>query len=454
MVDHSMQSSPRNSRRWLFGLLVLLVIAGLCWKFWPGGAAHKDAPAGHTGKTGMARPGFGGSTGPVPVRVAPAVLGEFPVYYKALGTVTALNTINVRSRVGGELVKIAFEEGQMVKAGDLLAEIDPRSYQNALLQAQGTLMQNQAQLKNAQVDVQRYRDLYAQDSIAKQTLDTAEALVLQYQGTVKTNQGAVDDAKLNLEFTKIRAPISGRVGLRQVDVGNLVAANDTTFLAVITQTQPISVAFTLPENTLETVLARYHAGNKLPVEAWDRGDVKRQATGVLQSLDNQIDVTTGTVKLKAQFPNPEAKLFPNQFVNVRMVVDVIRDTIVIPTAGLQRDNNGTIVYSVKEDGTVAVRRVKAGPADGEVMSIESGLQEGERVIVDGVDRIREGAKVEVVQPGVTPGTRPPGEGKAGGGRERFQNMTPEQRDALKKKVEGMTPEQREEFRKRREAAKQ
>jgi len=171
-------------------------------------------------------------------------------------------------------------------------------------------------------------------------------------------------------------------------------------------------------------------------------------------VDNQIDVTTGTVKLKAQFPNPQGQLFPNQFVNVRMVVDVIRDTIVIPTAGLQRDNNGTIVYSVKEDGTVAVRRVKAGPADGEVMSIESGLQEGERVIVDGVDRIREGAKVEVVQPGVTPGTRPPGEGKAGGGRERFQNMTPEQRDALKKKVEGMTPEQREEFRKRREAAKQ
>ena len=256
MVDHSMQSSPRNSRRWLFGLLVLLVIAGLCWKFWPAG--HTDAsaqkPAGHTGKTGMARPGFGGSTGPIPVRVAPAVLGEFPVYYKALGTVTALNTINVRSRVGGELVKIAFEEGQMVKAGDLLAEIDPRSYQNALLQAQGTLLQNQAQLKNAQVDVQRYRDLYAQDSIAKQTLDTAEALVMQYQGTVKTNQGAVDDAKLNLEFTKIRAPISGRVGLRQVDVGNLVAANDTTFLAVITQTQPISVVFTLPENTLDTVL--------------------------------------------------------------------------------------------------------------------------------------------------------------------------------------------------------
>jgi multidrug efflux system membrane fusion protein len=196
MVDHSMQSSSRSPRRWLFGLLVLLVVAGVCWKFWPAGdqkePAGQKAAAGHTGKSGGMRPGFGGATGPIPVRVAPAVKGDFPLYYKALGTVTALNTINVRSRVGGELVKIAFEEGQMVKAGDLLAEIDPRPYQNALLQAEGTLLQNQAQLKNAQVDVERYRGLYREDSIAKQTLDTAEALVGQYQGTVKTNQAAVN----------------------------------------------------------------------------------------------------------------------------------------------------------------------------------------------------------------------------------------------------------------------
>ncbi len=266
MVDHSMQSSvSRNSRRWLFGLFIVLVVAALAWKFWPSGSAQKPgagdkAAAGHMGRSGGMRPGFGGATGPIPVRVAPAVTGDFPLYYKALGTVTALNTINVRSRVGGELVKIAFEEGQMVKAGDLLAEIDPRPYQNALLQAEGTLLQNQAQLKNAQVDFERYRGLYAEDSIAKQTLDTAAALVGQYQGTVKTNQAAVNDAKLNLEFTKIRAPISGRVGLRQLDIGNLVAANDTTALAVITQTQPISVVFTLPENNLDTVLARYRSG--------------------------------------------------------------------------------------------------------------------------------------------------------------------------------------------------
>ncbi len=398
MVDHSMQSSPRKSRRWLFALLVLVVVAGLCWKFWPG--SHKDAaaqaPAGRAGKSGMMRPGFGGSTGPVPVRVAPAVLGEFPVYYKALGTVTALNTINVRSRVGGELVKIAFEEGQMVKAGDLLAEIDPRSYQNALLQAQGTLMQNQAQLKNAQVDVQRYRDLYAQDSIAKQTLDTAEALVLQYQGTVKTNQGAVDDAKLNLEFTKIRAPISGRVGLRQVDVGNLVAANDTTFLAVITQTQPISVAFTLPENTLETVLTRYHAGNKLPVEAWDRGDVKQQAVGMLQSLDNQIDVTTGTLKFKARFDNKDQALFPNQFVNVHLLADTLHNVVLAPSAAIQFGNTGTFVYVLDGDKKVKVQLLVVGDTDGDNTVIKEGLKAGDRVVLEGTDRLKDGSEIEVV----------------------------------------------------------
>ncbi|WP_084376788.1 MdtA/MuxA family multidrug efflux RND transporter periplasmic adaptor subunit [Pseudomonas mucidolens] len=396
MVDQSMQSSPRNSRRWLFGLLVLLVIAGLCWMFWPTGAEDKEAPANRTSKTGMMRPGFGGAAGPVPVRVAPAVQGDFPVYYKALGTVTALNTINVRSRVGGELVKIAFEGGQMVKAGDLLAEIDPRSYQNALLQAQGTLLQNQAQLKNAQVDLERYRGLYAQDSIAKQTLDTAAALVMQYQGTVKTNQGAVDDAKLNLEFTRIRAPISGRVGLRQIDVGNLVAANDTTALAVITQTQPISVAFTLPETALQTVLARYRGGNKLPVEAWDRGDVKLQARGVLQSLDNQIDVTTGTLKFKARFDNQDQVLFPNQFVNVRLLADTLKNVVLAPSAAIQFGNNGTFVYALDGDDKVKIRQLVIGDTDGENTVIKEGLAAGDRVVLEGTDRLKDGTEVEVV----------------------------------------------------------
>ncbi|MCU1752215.1 MdtA/MuxA family multidrug efflux RND transporter periplasmic adaptor subunit [Pseudomonas sp. 6D_7.1_Bac1] len=402
MVDHSMQSSAsRHPRRWLLGLLVLLVIAGLCWKFWPGGAAHKGAPAekaaaGHVGKSGGMRPGFGGATGPVPVRVAPAVVGDFPLYYKALGTVTALNTINVRSRVGGELVKIAFEEGQMVKAGDLLAEIDPRPYQNALLQAEGTLLQNQAQLKNAVVDLERYRGLYAQDSIAKQTLDTAAALVGQYQGTVKTNQAAVNDAKLNLEFTKIRAPITGRVGLRQLDVGNLVAANDTTFLAVITQTQPISVVFTLPENSLDTVLARYHSGARLPVEAWDRGDTQLQASGVLQSLDNQIDTTTGTLKFKARYDNRDLALFPNQFVNVRLLADTLKGVVLAPSAAIQFGTNGTFVYALDGDKKVTIRQLKIGASDGDNTVIMEGLKAGDRVVLEGTDRLKEGSEVEVV----------------------------------------------------------
>ncbi|WP_310362735.1 MdtA/MuxA family multidrug efflux RND transporter periplasmic adaptor subunit [Pseudomonas brassicacearum] len=401
MVDHSMQSSvSRHSRRWLFGLFVVVVVALLAWKFWPAGpdkpGAEQKATAGHTGRSGAMRPGFGGATGPIPVRVAPAVTGDFPLYYKALGTVTALNTINVRSRVGGELVKIAFEEGQMVKAGDLLAEIDPRPYQNALLQAEGTLLQNQAQLKNAQVDLERYRGLYAEDSIAKQTLDTAAALVGQYQGTVKTNQAAVNDAKLNLEFTKIRAPISGRVGLRQLDIGNLVAANDTAALAVITQTQPISVVFTLPENNLDTVLARYRSGAKLPVEAWDRGDVKLQASGVLQSLDNQIDITTGTLKFKARYDNRDQSLFPNQFVNVHLLADTLKGVVLAPTAAIQFGTNGTFVYALEGDKKVTIRKLKIGANDGENTVVTEGLAAGDRVVLEGTDRLKEGSEVEVV----------------------------------------------------------
>ena len=399
MVDHSMQSSvSHKSRFWLFGLLVLLIVVGLCWWLWPSAAnkAATDQPAGHAGRSGMMRPGFGGSTQPVPVRVSEVKQGDFPIYYKALGTVTALNTINVRSRVAGELVKVYFKEGQMVKAGDLLAEIDPRSYQNALLQAEGTLLQNQAQLKNAQVDVQRYRGLYAEDSIAKQTLDTAEALVSQYQGTVKTNQAAVNDAKLNLEFTKIRAPISGRVGLRQLDVGNLVAANDATALVVITQTEPIVVSFTLPETNLALVLERYRSGAKMPVQAWNRGDTKELAVGVLSSIDNQIDITTGTLKFKALFENRDQALFPNQFVNVRLLADTLENVVLAPTAAIQYGTNGSFVYAMDGDNKVKIRSIKVGATDGDVTVIEEGLKPGDRVVLEGTDRLRDGGAVEVV----------------------------------------------------------
>ncbi|MBX8477850.1 MdtA/MuxA family multidrug efflux RND transporter periplasmic adaptor subunit [Pseudomonas cichorii] len=402
MVDLFMQSSgPRNSRRWLISLLVLLVIVGLCWWFWPASSSpHKGtetgkAPAaGNAGK--VARPGFGGSAAAVPVRVAPVTQGDFPIYYKALGTVTATNTINVRSRVAGELVRIHFQEGQMVKAGDLLAEIDPRPYQVALQQAEGTLATNQALLKNAQLDVQRYRGLFAEDSIAKQTLDTAESLVNQYQGTIKSNQAAVADAKLNLDFTRIKAPIAGRVGLKQLDVGNLVAANDTTALVVITQTQPISVNFTLPEKDLSAVIARYRSSDKLPVEAWDRGDLKLQATGVLASLDNQIDVTTGTLKFKARFENRDEVLFPNQFVNVRLRADTLKQAVLVPTAAVQFGTNGTFVYALDGDKKVRINLLKTGPSDETSTVVLEGLAAGAQVVLEGTDRLRDGATVEVV----------------------------------------------------------
>jgi multidrug efflux system membrane fusion protein len=400
MVDLFMQSSgPRSSRRWLVILLVVLVIAGLCWWFWPTSAPTKEGAhrrSGAAAQSGIARPGFGDSTVAVPVRVAPAVLGDFPIYYKALGTVTAMNTINVRSRVAGELVKINFQEGQMVKAGDLLAEIDPRSYQIALQQAEGTLATNQALLKNAQLDVQRYRGLYAEDSIAKQTLDTAESLVNQYQGTIKTNQAAVGDAKLNLEFTRIRAPIAGRIGLKQLDVGNLVAANDTTALVVITQTKPITVAFTLPEKDLSAVITRYRSGDTLPVEAWDRGDLKQQANGVLASLDNQIDVTTGTLKFKARFDNQNEVLFPNQFVNVHLLADTLKQAVLIPTAAIQFGTNGTYVYAMDGDNKVKIRVLKTGANNEQQTVVSEGLTAGDRVVLEGTDRLRDGSAVEVV----------------------------------------------------------
>ncbi|AIR91140.1 MdtA/MuxA family multidrug efflux RND transporter periplasmic adaptor subunit [Pseudomonas cremoricolorata] len=379
----------RSPRRWLIGLLILLLVAVLAWWLWPA-EADKAPKAG-------GRPGFGGSAEAVPVRVEPARKQDFPLYYKALGTVTATNTVNVRSRVSGELVKIHFQEGQQVKAGDLLAEIDPRSYRIALQQAEGTLAQNQAQLKNAQIDVARYKGLYQEDSIAKQTLDTAEAQLAQFQGLIKTNQAAVSDARLNLEFTQIRAPISGRVGLRQLDLGNLVAANDTAAIAVITQTQPINVAFTLPETELATVLERYRTGASLPVEAWDRAESKQQATGVLASPDNQIDTSTGTLKFKARFENRDQALFPNQFVNVRLLADTLKQVVVAPAAAIQFGTDGTFAYVVNADNKISVRPLKVGPSDGEQSVILDGLAAGDRLVLEGTDRLREGTVVEVVE---------------------------------------------------------
>src|SRR5690606_22308648 len=306
------------------GLVIFLVLAAavlLVWWFWPSADEQPQRPSGPRGMFG----------GPTPVRVAPAEQGRFEVYVKALGTVTPLNTVNVRSRVAGELMDIHFDEGQRVKAGDLLAVIDPRPYKIALQQAEGTLQQNRALLQNAEVDLKRYQGLYDDDSIAKQTLDTQRALVSQYQGTLAANQAAVNEARLKLQFTEIRAPIDGRLGLRPLDLGTLVAANDATPLVVITQTQPMAISFTLPEGELPPVLSRFRRGEELAVQAWDRGERMLFGEGVLESLDNQIDTTTGTLKLKARFDNEAELLIPNQFVNVRLRVETLQDATLIPS---------------------------------------------------------------------------------------------------------------------------
>jgi len=388
-MSEATTSSAGSMRRWLIIGGVVIVIALLLWWLWPSSAETPPQQAG-------GRPAFGAFGGPTPVRVARVERGEFEVYAKALGTVTPLNTVNVRSRVAGELVEIHFEEGQRVKAGDLLAVIDPRAYEVALQQAEGTLQQNRALLQNAQLDLDRYRGLFADDSIAKQTLDTQQALVNQYNGTLAANQAAVNEAKLNLQFTKIRAPIDGRVGLRQLDQGNLVAANDTTPLVVITQTQPIAISFTLPEKELPPVISRFRRGEELSVQAWDRGERTLLGEGVLESLDNLIDTTTGTLKMKARFDNEAELLIPNQFVNARLRVETLPDAVLIPSAALQFGSRGNYAYVVGEDSKVELRVLEVGPSNGDRTVVVNGLNPGERIVMEGTDRLRDGSEVEVV----------------------------------------------------------
>ena len=336
------------------------------------------------------------------VLAAPVKKKDVGVYITGIGSVVPLNTVTVKTRVDGEVMKVFYHEGQFVKRGDLLVQIDPRPYQIQLMQASGQLMKDESLLKNAQTDLERYQVLWKQDSIPQQQLVTQESLVKQYEGAIKTDQGAVSNANLQLDYSRITAPISGRAGLRLVDSGNIVHPADTTGLVVITQLQPITVVFPISEDELPKVLKRLKTDSNPAVEAFDRGQQTKLATGKLLAVDNQIDPATGTVRIKAVFPNTDNELFPNQFVNARLFIDHLRGATVVPAEAIQRGPQGAFVYVVKSDKTVIMRPVGLGVTQEDEVVVKTGLTPGELVVVEGADRLREGSKVAVKIQGVEP----------------------------------------------------
>ncbi len=369
----------------------------------------------------------------VPVSGTTARRGDLPVYLRGLGTVTPYNTVNVKSRVDGPIVQVNFQEGQNVRAGDVLLGIDPRPYQVQLEQAQGQLARDEAQLRDAQTNLNRYQALWQAQVIAKQQLDTQGAQVGQFEGMIAVDQANIDSAKLNLSFTKVAAPIAGRIGLRQVDIGNIVHSSDANPLAVITQIQPIAVLFTIPADSLPPVLAKLRAGARLTVEAYDRADLVRIASGTLETTDNQIDPSTGTSRLKAIFPNEDGALFPQQFVNCRLLLETHQGVMLAPAAAVQRGPQGSYVYVVT-DGAASMRPVETGITEGGEIEITKGLAAGESVVTDGQDKLQEGSRVDLraaaplgpaagsepsePAPGITAPREPRGRGGRGEGRTR------------------------------------
>ncbi|MEI9990812.1 MAG: efflux RND transporter periplasmic adaptor subunit [Rhizomicrobium sp.] len=391
-----------GGRTTLWVLLGLLLIGLIGWRIYSAGSAS------HNTRFGMG--------GPQAVGVATATNGDMDITLNALGTVTPLATVTVRPQVGGQIVKIAFTEGQMVKAGDVLMQIDPAPFQAALDQAKGQLARDAANLNNALVDLKRFEMLNQAKAISQQQYATQQALVDSDRGVVLSDQANVKSAAINLGYARITAPVAGRVGLRQVDLGNVVSAGQTNGVVVVTQEQPISVLFSLPEDNIADVMARTRSGATLTVYAYDRGQTVQLGTGTLATVDNQIDTTTGTVKARALFDNSDGKLFPNQFVNVRLLVDTRHDQTLVPVAAVQRGAEGNYVFVVQPDKTVAQRTVTLGPGNATMVAIAQGLKPGDVVVVDGADRLRDGAEVSLpnapaptAQPSVAPA------GAAGGG---------------------------------------
>ena len=415
----SAPSATGGGRGWVWSLLLVLALGAAggwyYWNHWRPAQAAKTATAtavtsgrvqgaagqraGQGGAPGAsaARPAGTAATPRTPVVAMPATSGDIPVVLDALGTVVPTQTVAVKSRVAGMLERVLFKEGELVKEGQLLAEIDPRGLKVQLAQAEGQLARDRALLGNARVDLKRYETLFKQDSIARQQVDTQRALVRQYDGLIRIDESVVDNARLQLSYARVIAPISGRAGLRQVDAGNMITGAEVNGLVVITQVEPISVVFAIPQDELPKVIKRLASGDKLAVQAFDRTQQNQLATGTLVSLDNLIDPATGTIKLKAEFGNQDGQLFPNQFVNARLELDTLHDVVTAPSAAIQRGSQGLFVYIVKADRTVELRPVTLGPVDGQRIVIASGVAAGELVVTDGVDRLREGAAVELIE---------------------------------------------------------
>lgn len=364
-------------------VIIVSIFALLAWWLWP-----------HSGE--VKSEGKGKNSGALPIGVASIKIGNINIYLNGLGNVTPTYTVTVHSRVDGQLMHLNFNEGQMVKAGDLLAELDARPFEAQLEQAQGQLIRDEALLKEALIDLQRYKTLFAQDSIAKQQVDTQVSLVKQYEGAVRNDHGLIDAAQVQIDYTKITAPVSGRVGLRQVDPGNIVHATDPSGLVVVTQLQPITAIFTIAEDHIPDVMQQMLPGKKLPAEAWDRDNKNKLAVGTLSAIDNVVDPTTGTVRFRATFENKNNALFPSQFVNIRLKLNTLQNRVLAPSASIQRGSQGPFVYKVGKDKTVAVQLIKLGASEGDYVSIESGLAEGDVVVIDGADNLRDGAKVDII----------------------------------------------------------